>query len=278
MIDEEQEIRSIHHQDLLDLGQTSEYMSTTCELKFDNHCDGMHKDRLGCPILATLPLSPLNRKIKRQGTMYNSAAFDSEELILFGIDFSHLSISAQFTICASGVFTFSLIYAFLQELIQIHIAGRKLTFFLAACQFAGHTFCSFVFSMLRSKRVKSNIHNISHDAVMDTCKTPIKGKSRSKGPIFLYIFLSIIRAADLGLTNLSMRYLNYPAKTLIKSSRVIFTMAFGSIFGRKCYTKSDYAMVYMLVISLCIFLHSDATTTAVFHPMGVKILVGTDRR
>ena len=46
-------------------------------------------------------------------------------------------------------------------------------------------------------------------------------------PLELYIGLSILRAIDLGMTNLAMQYVNYPTKTLMKSTRVIFTMIFG---------------------------------------------------
>ena len=47
-------------------------------------------------------------------------------------------------------------------------------------------------------------------------------------PLELYIGLSILRAIDLGMTNLAMQYVNYPTKTLMKSTRVIFTMIFGN--------------------------------------------------
>jgi hypothetical protein len=94
-----------------------------------------------------------------------------------------------------------------------------------------------------------------------------------RAPLLTYLGLSIIRAIDLGLTNLSMKYLNYPAKTLIKSSRVVFTMMMGLVIGRKKYKKSDYIMVVMLVTGLAMFLHADMTTNAVFHPIGVLMLV-----
>lgn len=38
-----------------------------------------------------------------------------------------------------------------------------------------------------------------------------------------------------GLTNLSMRWLNYPAKMLFKSSRIIPTMIVGVVYMKKSY-------------------------------------------
>ncbi len=72
-----------------------------------------------------------------------------------------------------------------------------------------------------------------------------------------------------------MKYLNYPAKTLIKSSRVIFTMLLGLVIGKKKYKRTDYIMVIMLVVGLALFLHADMHTSAVFHPIGVAMLVSS---
>lgn len=85
--------------------------------------------------------------------------------------------------------------------------------------------------------------------------------------------LSLVRAIDIGLTNGAMKFLNYPAKTLIKSSRVAFTMLGGLVIGKKRYKILDYIMVSMLVLGLSFFLHADFRTKAVFHPIGVIMLV-----
>lgn len=92
----------------------------------------------------------------------------------------------------------------------------------------------------------------------------------------LYITLSIIRAIDVGMTNGAMRFINYPMKTLVKSSRVAFTMMCGIVIGKKRYTREQYIMVFMLVFGLCIFIHADMSTKdAVFHPIGLSMLVSS---
>lgn len=213
---------------------------------------------------------------------------ESQELILFGIDFSHLPSNIQLMIAAFGVLFFNMLYGYLQELIQIEIAGRCFAFFLGSCQFLGYAFWSWVLAKLRARRIRLRDSRQYHGdqyiqvsgkeytslptaAPVDSISsnTPKVGRA----PLLTYLGLSIIRAIDLGLTNLSMKYLNYPAKTLIKSSRVVFTMMMGLVIGRKKYKKSDYIMVAMLVTGLAMFLHADMTTNAVFHPIGVFMLV-----
>lgn len=210
---------------------------------------------------------------------------ESQELILFGIDFSHLPSNIQLMIAAFGVLFFNMLYGYLQELIQIEIAGRCFAFFLGSCQFLGYAFWSWVLAKLRARRIRLResrhyygdqyIHVSSKEYTSLPTAAPVDSISSRVGraPLLTYLGLSIIRAIDLGLTNLSMKYLNYPAKTLIKSSRVVFTMMMGLVIGRKKYKKSDYIMVVMLVTGLAMFLHADMTTNAVFHPIGVFMLV-----
>jgi solute carrier family 35 (adenosine 3'-phospho 5'-phosphosulfate transporter), member B3 len=70
-----------------------------------------------------------------------------------------------------------------------------------------------------------------------------------------------------------MQYLNYPAKTLMKSSRVVFTMIFGVLIQRKVYKRADYFIVVVLVAGLATFMHADASSSAVFHHVGVIMLI-----
>lgn len=75
------------------------------------------------------------------------------------------------------------------------------------------------------------------------------------------------------MTNSAMMFLNYPAKTLIKSSRVVFTMLLGLVIGGKSYRCRDYVAVSLLVTGLGIFLHADSKASVVFHRIGVLMHV-----
>ena len=74
------------------------------------------------------------------------------------------------------------------------------------------------------------------------------------------------------MTNLAMQYVNYPAKTLMKSTRVLFTMIFGVVITRKRYGVADYGIVGLMVTGLMLFMHADAHSSAVFRPLGILML------
>jgi len=174
---------------------------------------------------------------------------------IFGLNISHLSRPVQFMAFALGVFAFTVVYGCLQELIAVKLMNRRLALFLATLQFAGYAFWSYVLAKLR-------LNLTSND-----------NQEENKGsvPFEFYFRLSILRAIDVGMTNMSMQYLNYPAKTLIKSSRVVFTMLTGIVINQRRYNLLDYMTVLLIVIGLVVFLHADSKAS-IFHPVGVAML------
>mmetsp|Transcript_48535 Transcript_48535/g.71983 ORF Transcript_48535/g.71983 Transcript_48535/m.71983 type:complete len:542 (-) Transcript_48535:218-1843(-) len=214
---------------------------------------------------------------------------DSRMMVL-GINISHLNDNSRFLVCAGGVFGFSLVYGFLQELISVTIYGRQLGLFLAVVQFCGYTSWSYLFrNVERKNRQDSGFYN--RKGVVTSCMTPSSSSLSLPGmdndsvpnlantamlksgiPTQMYIGLSVVRAVDLGMTNLAMQYLNYPAKTLMKSSRVVFTMLFGVIIARKKYSRFNYFVVALMVTGLALFLHADSHSSAVFQPIGIVML------
>ena len=183
----------------------------------------------------------------------------SDRLILFGKDLSIYSKAHQFVICAFGVFFFTIIYGVLQELITIQIAGRNYGIFLASVQFAGYSFWSLFLDSLRSYRLRQkSISNVSDFGF--------------EIPFRICFGLSALKALELGLTYLSLQYLNYPAKTLIKSSRVVFTMMLGIVISKKRYETREYINVFFLVAGLAIFLNADSKDSPVFDVVGVIML------
>lgn len=193
----------------------------------------------------------------------------SEPVLVLGIDISHLSRNAQFLLCASGVFFFSLLYGYLQELLSVQICSRQLGLFLAMIQFVGYTFLAFllrtyVYESQKRKKLRTKASNSENSVTTSNKGTPV--------PFQLYLGLSLLRAVDLGMTNMAMQYINYPAKTLMKSSRVVFTMLFGACITRKVYHFMDYFIVMCMVAGLAVFMHADANSSAVFQPLGVVML------
>lgn len=189
----------------------------------------------------------------------------SEPVLVLGIDISHLSRQYQFSVCATGVFCFSLLYGYLQELISVDLCGRQLGLFQAVMQFSGYTILSFG---LRTFVYQKQLNMAAARVV---AQQPAH-KAALAVPFTMYLGLSLLRALDLGMTNLAMQYINYPAKTLMKSSRVVFTMMFGVVIARKRYHCVDYLIVLAMVAGLALFMHADANSSAVFHHWGVIML------
>jgi len=194
----------------------------------------------------------------------------SEPVLVLGVDISHFPRNMQFMLCASGVFFFSLLYGYLQELLSVQICSRQLGLFLACVQFIGYTFLAY---LLRTYVYESQKRKKLHSKNSGTSVSTGSASKSIPVPFRLYLGLSLLRAIDLGTTNVSMAYINYPAKTLMKSSRVVFTMIFGFFITRKVYKPMDYFVVLCMVAGLAIFMHADANSSAVFQPIGVVMLV-----
>ena len=196
----------------------------------------------------------------------------SDPVLVLGFDISHMSRNTQFLVCASGVFFFSLLYGYLQELLSVQLCSRQLGLYLAMVQFVGYTFLAYLLRSYvyqkESRRSKTPRTGNSTGVASSVSLT-----SKLVVPFTLYLGLSLLRAVDLAMTNLAMQFINYPAKTLMKSSRVVFTMIFGVFITHKRYKLMDYLIVLCMVFGLAIFMHADATSSAVFAPAGVIMLV-----
>lgn len=201
----------------------------------------------------------------------------SDPVLILGMDVTHMSRNAQFVICASGVFFFSLLYGYLQELLSVELCSRQLGLYLAMIQFIGYTFLAYLLNNYvyqkhgRRTMTSSTTPKVRNGGLLPTTTSSLVTKLAV--PFSLYLGLSLLRAVDLAMTNLAMQFINYPAKTLMKSSRVVFTMIFGVFITHKRYKLMDYAIVLCMVIGLAIFMHADATSSAVFQPLGVIMLV-----
>ncbi len=219
----------------------------------------------------------------------SSPLTDNNRFVVLGWDLSQHTRQTQFLISAGGTFCFSLLYGYLQELISVELCNRKLGLFLAATQFTGYTILSYFFRYLdKGVAISSDVGGSSAASSGMSFSRRLRrlknwGRLRDRSaqstassvktvPLELYVGLSVLRAIDLGMTNLAMQYVNYPAKTLMKSTRLVFTMLFGVIITKKRYNAADYGIVGLMVTGLALFMHADSTSSAVFQPVGIVML------
>lgn len=173
------------------------------------------------------------------------------DLRILGFEIGHLETSHQFIVITAILFFFTLLYGYLQELVSIYVFERNFGLFVTLLQFLGYT----VF------------------AVLSWLARP--GKTATKLPYRLSITFAVLQASMQGLSNLSMTYLNYPAKVLFKSSRVLPTMLFGVVFYGKRHTVREFISVMVLVVGLTFFMAADAKSSPAFDPTGVVLIVAS---
>ena len=204
-----------------------------------------------------------------------------QPVVVLGVDISHLSPPVQFLVCASGVFGFNLTFGFLQEFVTVEICNRELGLFLAMMQFTGYTIWSYVLRNLsyRHQQRSNNDKSVSklnlqqqQQQQKNTETPPSIIQSYRTVPIHLFVVMGLLSAIDMAMTNMALHYINYPAKTLMKSCRVVFTMFFGILLVGKQYRLVDYVVALLLVAGLAIFMQADASSSAIFKPMGVFML------
>jgi hypothetical protein len=227
-------------------------------------------------LTSSLPTPPASRGVVSVASNTDLEFYEdyiAEPVLVFGTDISHLPRRSQFFLCASGVFFFSLLYGFLQELLSVQLVNRQLGLFLATVQFIGYTVLSFLMRTYVYQSQKKKKRMLSSKASDLSALKTSNNAAPLVVPFNLYLGLSLLRAVDLGMTNLAMQYINYPAKTLMKSSRIVFTMFFGVLITKKKYKFMDYFVVMCMVVGLAIFMHADANSSAIFQPLGVIMLV-----
>lgn len=141
----------------------------------------------------------------------------TEPVLVLGMDISDYSKSSQFVVCASGLFFFSLLYGYLQELLSVEVCGRQLGLFLALAQFSGYTVLAFVlrqFVSARHETIRKNSKSTatamgllavqtgnSGDSLASHSKpqSAIKQQQQQNVPLALYLGLSLLRAVDLAM-------------------------------------------------------------------------------
>jgi len=188
----------------------------------------------------------------------------SDKLSIYGFDVSNFSRNIQFLLCASTMLLFSLLYGYFQELVSVNMLNRQLTFFLSAVQLGLFSFWSLFLCVMNNGRSRQSGASLKKTSFSLNIAVPL----------ITFLGLSCLKSLDLELSNRSMQYLNYPAKTLLRSSRVFFVMISGIVIGRKRYSVQDFILVICLLLGLLIFLHADLkSVSTVFHPIGVCLMI-----
>jgi len=87
-----------------------------------------------------------------------------------------------------------------------------------------------------------------------------------------YTMLTVVLAATQGCGSAALSYVNMPVKVVMKSSKLIPTMALGLLIIRRGYSGLEYAAAVMLCAGTALFVLSDANVSPDFNPIGIVLL------
>lgn len=103
----------------------------------------------------------------------------------------------------------------------------------------------------------------------------LTGDTKRVGTIRQYLKLSLLTLTGTQCTNWALAYLNYPTRVLFKSSKLLPTMAVGTLMQGRRYSLLEYVAAAGLVTGIVLFTLGDAETVPTFAPTGiVLILIG----
>jgi drug/metabolite transporter (DMT)-like permease len=82
-----------------------------------------------------------------------------------------------------------------------------------------------------------------------------------------------MQVATMGLSNLSVQYLNYPTQVIFKSAKPVPTVFFGLLYHHKRYSPSDFIAVVMMTIGMVAFCMADYAAYDEFSLYGIVLVI-----
>jgi drug/metabolite transporter (DMT)-like permease len=77
----------------------------------------------------------------------------------------------------------------------------------------------------------------------------------------------------MGLSNLSVEYLNYPTQVVFKSAKPVPALFFGVLYHHKRYSPSDFIAVLLMAIGMAAFCMADAAAYEDFSLYGIMLVI-----
>lgn len=170
--------------------------------------------------------------------------------IVCGVDFSRFSKNVQFVSLASSVLGLFIVYGYVQEKLFRIPGFRSHGWYLSFIQFVFVSFISFLDSTFISR----------------------SPKRRELPPYYEFMILSWMTVGTIGLSTVSLGFLNFPTQVIFKSCKLIPVMIGGILILGKKYTIYDYCSVFCMCFGLIWFSLADQTVSPEFEPKGIVII------
>ncbi|XP_067888558.1 adenosine 3'-phospho 5'-phosphosulfate transporter 2 isoform X2 [Heterodontus francisci] len=171
----------------------------------------------------------------------------AEELRVIGFNLSDFSRTVQFLICVAGVFTFYLIYGYLQELIFSVEGFKPFGWYLTLVQFAFYS----TFGLIELQLTQDK---------------------RRRIPWKTYMLIAFLTVGTMGLSNTSLGYLNYPTQVIFKCCKLIPVMIGGVFIQGKRYNIIDVSAAFCMSFGLIWFTLADSKVAPNFNLTGITLI------
>lgn len=155
--------------------------------------------------------------------------YNENELKILIFDLTHYNKTTQFLSCCAGVFVLYLIYGYLQELIFTLDGFKPYGWFLTLIQFAYYTIFGYIERFF--EKIK---------------------RSRCI-PIKTYLLLAFLTLGTMGLSNASLRYLNYHTQVIFKCCKLIPVLIGSILIQKKKYGFLDFLAAFAMCLGLSLF-------------------------
>ncbi|XP_074637428.1 adenosine 3'-phospho 5'-phosphosulfate transporter 2-like isoform X2 [Acropora palmata] len=109
-------------------------------------------------------------------------------------------------------------------------------------------------------------------SVFGIVETSFKNDKSRKIPLKTYSLLAFLTVATMGLSNTSLKYLNYPTQVIFKCCKLIPVMMGGVIIQGKVYRLVDYLACIFMSVGLILFTLADSTVQPEFNRTGVILI------
>lgn len=163
----------------------------------------------------------------------------------------------QFFLCCGGVFLLYIVYGYLQELIFTDVAFKSFGWFLTLIQFGYYICFGFI-----ERNIRGRVNGLN-------------GRTMERAiPIRIYVILAALTLGTMGLSNSSLRYINFPTQVIFKCCKLIPVLVGSIIVQGKRYGILDFVAASLMCIGLAWFALVDSHISPSFHVMGVAMILG----
>jgi len=154
----------------------------------------------------------------------------------------------QFIALAVVMFIFFGIHNLLQEA-MVNVPGFNYSVMLGYMEVLGVTICSFL-----ERRF-------------------LKKETKRIAPLKAYPFIAFCLLTSTALSNMSLKYINYPTKVLFRSCKLIPTMILSTFINKRSFSSPEYVCALAVCTGLICFGAADWKLSPSFNPIGLIMVI-----